>query len=350
VIHPYADGFVGSAPDIGAFEYGAEPWTAGASAATNPYVRDVPAAPTHLTATAAGSAVTLAWQGNAGKESCYVLEGSADDLGFTPVVSLPAGSTSYADSATIYRYYRMCAVNGHYKSGYSNFARSNETSAATAIAAWTHSAASNPAGSNWWDFWLDSHNWVKYSNVYFDSSLNKVSVTYSTNAGGKYAGNHVEFRLDKPSGPIIGYIVTQSTGGWNKFVTGSGTVSGVTSGVHDLYVTCSPLNAPWPAVAIRSFTFSDTAGLAAPTGLLATGAPGGVVNLSWSYNSSNQAGFKIERSTDAQTFVEIGTVGANGRIYQDTTGLPNTSYTYRVRAYNQSSGNSAYSNAAAGRH
>jgi hypothetical protein len=72
-----------------------------------------------------------------------------------------------------------------------------------------------------------------------------------------------------------------------------------------------------------------------------------VVNLSWTAHSNNQAGFKIERSIDAQTFMEIGMVGANGRIYQDTTGSPNTSYYYRVRAYNQSSGNSAYSNVAA---
>jgi hypothetical protein len=189
---------------------------------------------------------------------------------------------------------------------------------------------------------------VKYSDVYFDASLDKVDVAYSTNAGSKYAGNHVEFRLDKPTGPIIGCVVTQDTGGSNKFVTGSGTVSGITSGVHDLYITCSPLNAPWPAVAIHWFKFSDTAGLAAPTGLVATGVSSSVVNLSWTAHSNNQAGFKIERSTDAQTFLEIGTVGAKGRIYRDATGSPNTSYYYRVRAYNQSSGNSAYSNVAAG--
>ncbi len=72
-----------------------------------------------------------------------------------------------------------------------------------------------------------------------------------------------------------------------------------------------------------------------------------MVNLSWTAYSNNGAGFKIERSTDAQTFMEIATAGANGRIYQDTTGSPNASYYYRVRAYNQSSGNSAYSNVAA---
>ena len=347
MIHPYTEGFVGSAPDIGAFEYGAKPWIAGANAATNPYVRAIPAMPTHLTATAAGSAVTLAWRASGGNETSYLLEGSADDLGFTPIVNLPAGAVSYTDSAAIYRYYRVCAVNGHYKSGYSNIARSSVTSATTDIAAWTHSAASNPAGANWWDFWLDSHNWVKYPNIYFGSSLNRVSVTYATDAGSKYAGNQIEFRLDTPTGPIIGYVVTQGTGGWNKFLTGIGTVSGVASGMHDLYITCSPLNAPWPAVAIHSFKFSDTTGLAAPTGLVATEVSSGVVNLSWTAYSNNGAGFKIERSTDAQTFMEIATAGANGRIYQDTTGSPNASYYYRVRAYKQSSGNSAYSNVAA---
>jgi hypothetical protein len=351
VIHPYTDGFVGSAPDIGAFEYGATPWTAGAVAAKNPYASAVPVTPTHLTATASGSSVTLAWRNNDGNATGgYVLEGGPDDLDFTPIVSLPAPTTSYTDSATIYRFYRICAVNGQYKSGYSNFARSSKTSAANNIAAWTFSAASNPAGANWWDFWCDTHNWVKYSNVYFGSPIDKVNVSYAAPAGDKYRGNHLEFRLDSPTAPIIGYVVTQSTGGWNKFVTGSGTVRGVTAGVHDLYITCSPLNAPWPVVAIHSFKFSDTAGLAAPTGLVAMRASGSAVNLSWTNNSNQQAGFKIERSTDAQTFMEIGAVGANIRVYQDATGLPNMISYYRVRAYNPSSGNSACSNVATARH
>jgi len=244
VIHPYTDGFVGLAPDIGAFEYGAMPWTAGARAATNPYVRAVPAAPAHLTARAAGSAVTLAWQSNARNETTYLVERSVDGVGFTPLVSLPAGTTSYNRLGRHLPLLPYLRRQRAIQIRVLHFARSSETSAATAIAAWTHSAASNPAGANGWDFWCDSHDWVKYPNVYFDSSLNRVSVNYSTDAGNKYAGIHVEFRLDKPTAPIIGCVVTQSSGGWNNFVTGSGTVSGVINGVHDLYITCSPLNAP----------------------------------------------------------------------------------------------------------
>jgi hypothetical protein len=344
-VRPWTDGFVGKAPDIGAFEHGAKPWTAGADPATNRYMRAVPGTPTHLTASAAGPSVTLAWRAAAGA-SGYVLEGGADDLGFTPVATLPVGTTSYTDSAAIYRYYRVCAVNGPYRSGYSNFARSSMTSASTAIAAWTFSAAGNPAGANWWDFWLDSHHWLKYGNLYFDASTDAIEVNYSTDAGDKFTGIRVEFRLDKPDGPIVGTIVTRSTGGWNKFTTATGPVRGVATGIHDLYITCSPLDAPWPAVKIHTFRFVDTKGLAAPAGLLAARRSPGAIDLTWTTPSNKQAGFKIERATDAQSFMEIGAAGAGDRSYQDRTASPGATYYYRVRAFNQGSGNSDYSSAA----
>jgi hypothetical protein len=69
------------------------------------------------------------------------------------------------------------------------------------------------------------------------------------------------------------------------------------------------------------------------------------INLSWTDNSNNETGFKVERSSDGTTFTQIATVGANVTTYADT-GLPAlTKYYYRVRAYN-AGGNSAYSNIA----
>jgi hypothetical protein len=83
----------------------------------------------------------------------------------------------------------------------------------------------------------------------------------------------------------------------------------------------------------------------APTNLSATAASQTQINLSWTDNSSNETGFKIERGTDGISFSQIATVGANVTTYQNTTGLSaNTTYYYRVRAYN--SQNSNYSNAA----
>ena len=69
--------------------------------------------------------------------------------------------------------------------------------------------------------------------------------------------------------------------------------------------------------------------------------------LTWADNSSNETGFRIERSTDGTSFAEIATVGANVVSYVDA-GLPNsTTYSYRLCAYN-TAGNSAYSNVATG--
>lgn len=72
--------------------------------------------------------------------------------------------------------------------------------------------------------------------------------------------------------------------------------------------------------------------------------------LTWTDNSNNETGFRIERAAGlnaTQGFVEIATVGANVVSYVDA-GLPNSApYSYRLRAYN-AAGNSAYSNTASG--
>jgi pectate lyase len=84
---------------------------------------------------------------------------------------------------------------------------------------------------------------------------------------------------------------------------------------------------------------------AAPSSLVATGASRSIV-LTWSDNSSNETGFKIERSTSATgTFSQKATVGANVKTWTDTGLTTGKSYWYRVRAYN-TAGNSAYSNVA----
>jgi hypothetical protein len=74
------------------------------------------------------------------------------------------------------------------------------------------------------------------------------------------------------------------------------------------------------------------------------------INLSWTDNSGNETGFKIERCTGSgcTNFAQIATVGANVRSYNNTGLNKNTTYTYRVRAYN-AAGNSTYSNTVAGK-
>jgi fibronectin type 3 domain-containing protein len=79
----------------------------------------------------------------------------------------------------------------------------------------------------------------------------------------------------------------------------------------------------------------------APTGLSGIAVSRRQINLSWTDTSANETGFKVERSTNGSKWTQVGTVGANIRSYAATGLSSNTTYYFRVRAYN-ASGNSAY--------
>ena len=87
-----------------------------------------------------------------------------------------------------------------------------------------------------------------------------------------------------------------------------------------------------------------------PTDLTATAISSTQVNLSWSDNSADEGGFKVERSTNGSTWTQIATVAATntGSGSYVAGGLAaGTAYHFRVRAYNGSPAfNSAYSTTA----
>ena len=91
-------------------------------------------------------------------------------------------------------------------------------------------------------------------------------------------------------------------------------------------------------------TTSDTP--SPPSTLAASGGPS-LIGLGWNDNSSNEDGFKVERSTNGgSSWSQIGTTGVNEAGYSDASVSQCITYTYRVRAYN-GVGNSPYSNLAA---
>jgi hypothetical protein len=81
-------------------------------------------------------------------------------------------------------------------------------------------------------------------------------------------------------------------------------------------VTASPLPAP-----------------AAPSNLSATPVSSSRIDLAWTDNATNEAGFKVERSTDGVTFAVLANVGANATSYSATSLPSGTTYAFRVRAY-----------------
>ncbi len=85
-----------------------------------------------------------------------------------------------------------------------------------------------------------------------------------------------------------------------------------------------------------------------PTRLTAQALSGTSVGLTWTRNSLNEDGFRIERCTlfACTEFAEITTVGPGVTSYTDTGREKDTYYSYRVRAYSGTSGTSPYSNVA----
>jgi hypothetical protein len=87
----------------------------------------------------------------------------------------------------------------------------------------------------------------------------------------------------------------------------------------------------------------------APANLTAGSVGRGTVKLGWADRSNNEQHFCVERSDSASGgFVQIATVGAGVRNYEDKAVSGGRTYYYRVRASN-GGGNSAYSNTASAR-
>jgi len=81
----------------------------------------------------------------------------------------------------------------------------------------------------------------------------------------------------------------------------------------------------------------------APGNLLASALSSSQIKLTWIDNSSDETGFRLERSLDGVTWTEFAVTNSNIISFSDTGLTTATTYQYRARAYN-SAGNSSYSN------
>ncbi len=73
---------------------------------------------------------------------------------------------------------------------------------------------------------------------------------------------------------------------------------------------------------------------AAPSGLAATAVADRRVSLSWTDGGTTETGFEVERMSGSLSFQVVGSTAANLVSFQDTQVLPQTAYTYRVKARN----------------
>ncbi|MGZ3721707.1 MAG: fibronectin type III domain-containing protein [Bdellovibrionales bacterium] len=85
-----------------------------------------------------------------------------------------------------------------------------------------------------------------------------------------------------------------------------------------------------------------------PSNLVATATAATIINLTWTDNSNNESGFKVERSANnGGSFTLLAIAAADQTTYQDYNLDPLTTYTYRVRATNSIGDSTNSANASA---
>lgn len=299
-----------------------------------------PAAPSGLTSTSVGTRhITLAWTDNSTVESSYRIERcfGIGCTGFFEVASRSANTTTYSDSSlssgSTYRY-RVRAGGAGGFSTYSNIVTAATlssgrdlqvtavTSPATAILGDSISITStviNLGDTATAGFrigvYLSTNNFISLSDTY-----SGVSCTVASLASTATTNCNVKIRVPTTLTPATYWV--------GVYADDLSQVTESDESNNSLPADSIIINPPAPA---------------APTNLAVTLPSSTQANLAWSDNSTNEDGFRIERCSGAgcTNFTEIKTVSTNVVATSDTTLVPNTTYSYRVRAYN-GGGNSGY--------
>jgi subtilisin family serine protease len=267
-----------------------------------------PAAPSSLSASAAsGSRIDLSWDDNAQQESGFEIERKTGSGGtYQQVATVADDITSYSDTGlsevTTYTY-RVRAYNGAGESDYSNEA------SATTYAATPGTVSAAAASESQIDL-----SWTDNSNV------------------------EVGFKIERKEG---------SAGTYSQVATVD--ANGTTYSDTELSESTTYFYRVRAYTDTGDSSYSNEANAtthpAAPSNASAAAASESQIDLSWTDNSSGESGFKVERKESGGSYAQIATVNQDITELTDTGLNEETTYYYRVCAYN-AAGESDYSNEA----
>lgn len=269
-----------------------------------------PAAPTNLRSTGqTDTTVSLAWNGttdnvNVRLYNVYrngVKVGQTTDLVYTD--SGLAASTAYS--------YTVAATDYAINLGGTSSAVVVTTSAPmtpivhdaySPIIGGSFDAADGASRSGSYATGLDTGDWIRFMNVDFGST-GAQSVRIKIGVPKSNAGGRIDIRLDSPSGPTVGSVVVQTTGGYASFVEQVAAIA-QTTGRHDVYLC---VGSGWGVGQIDTFRFGSARPVKVmPLGDSITQAPGATASYRyWLWKDLNNAGYTVD-------FVGSGLAGYTG--------------------------------------
>jgi fibronectin type 3 domain-containing protein len=257
----------------------------------------LPAPPSNLTAAIiSGRQIRLTWQDNSSNETDFRLSRRVGSGSFVEVRNFPANTLTFIDGSvlpgTTYSY-QIRAHNGAGFSAFSNIATETTPSPPAAPGNLTATPISD----------------MRIVLTWADNSNNELSFRIARRVG---AGNLNDIASMPPG----------STTFTNTGLT-PGTTYTYQVRAHNL-AGFSPYSAPATATTLVP--------PAAPTNLQAVPTTiAGRVQLTWTDNSSDETGFRVERKTGSGNWIDLRTVGAPS--YTDGGLISGQTYFYRVRSY-----------------
>jgi hypothetical protein len=158
-------------------------------------------------------------------------------------------------------------------------------------------------------------------------STSQINLSWTNNSD-KITGLYVERSLS-PKGPWRRVINVPA----NAASCANSGLAAATTYYYRVMANESPYSTVASATTLSSVTDRS------PGNLSATATSSNQIDLSWSDDIADITGFKIERceGKGCSNFIEIASVAANVTSYQNTDLVALTSYSYRVRAYKESS-------------
>ena len=311
------------------------------------FAGNVPNAPINLSAVAVStSAIALQWQDTSSDETGFQIERclGASCTNFSSITTVSTNSTSFTNTGllqgTTYSY-RVAAVGrGGKLSAYTNIA-SSTTLASLPASTPTPTPTPPPSGVP-----------VAPSNLVATGvSSSQINLTWTDNST-----NESGFKIYRCQGSLAvcgnpgsgGYVLRAYAAAGGTSYSDTSASSGVTYvyavQAYNSYGDSAYSNGAQATAQSGSATPTPTP--TTPGNLVATAVSISQINLTWTDNSTNESGFRVDRALlSTGPWTQVGDLIANTTSLGNASLSANTLYYYRVYAYN-SSGNSAYSNIA----